>query len=123
VKSMAGKAILWRGRLPPGMIRARRGARYLVITMKELRFAKRRFHAEHVPSPIARIDLLLLTLIRVRGLMDVVLAKRSSYGERTIEKAPSPSCVENHERPSGVPDRVRDKIVAVRIEAPREVYA
>ena len=67
MKSMAGKVILWRGRLPPEMIRARRGARYLVITMNKLRFAKRRCHAEHVPSPIARIDLLLLTLIRVRG--------------------------------------------------------
>jgi len=48
--------------------------------MNKLRFAKRRCHAEHVPSPIARIDLLLLTLIRVRGLMDVVLAKRLGFG-------------------------------------------
>jgi len=94
VKSMAGKTIMWRGRVPPRMIQAPRGARYLEITLKGLRFTEKWYPVEHVPSHIARIYQLLLKLIRVRGVMAVSLAKRRGYGEKVRDQALSTGCVE-----------------------------
>jgi hypothetical protein len=94
VKGMAGKTIMWRGRVPPRMIQALREARYLEITLKGLRFAEELYPVEHIPSHIARLYQLLLKLIRVRGVMAVSLAKRMGYGEKVIDQALSTGCVE-----------------------------
>ena len=91
--------------------------------MKGLRFAEKWYHVEHVPSHIARLYQLLLKLIRVRGVMAVNLAKRMGYGEKVIDQALSTSCVEIMGRPTRLPENVRDKIMEMIGEAPREFYA
>jgi hypothetical protein len=123
VKGIAGKTILWRKRFPPRIIRTLRGTRYLVITLKGLRFAEKWYPVEHIPPHIARLYQLLLKLIRVRGVMAVSLAKRMGYGEKVIDQALSTGCVEIWGRPSSLPESVRDKILEMIGEAPREVYA
>ena len=123
VKGMTRKTIMWRGRVPSRMIQALHGARSLAITMKGLRFTEKLYPLEHVPSHIARLYQLLLKLIRVRGFMAVSLAKRMGYGEKVIDQALSTGCVEIWRRPSTLPESVRDKILEMIGEAPREVYA
>lgn len=123
VKDTARKVIIWKGRLPPRMIRSLRGARYLVITMKGLRFAEKWYQVEHVPPHIVRLYQLHLKLIQMNGTMAVDLTKRMSYGEKVIDQALSSGYVEIVNRPSGLPDSVRDKIVEMIGAAPREIYA
>ncbi|MCW4037871.1 MAG: hypothetical protein NWF13_03950 [Candidatus Bathyarchaeota archaeon] len=103
--------------------RARYRDRYLVITLKGLRFAEKWYPVEHVPSHIARLYQLLLKLIRVRGVMAVNPAKRMGYGENVIDQALSTGCIEIWGRPSRLPESVRDKILELIGEAPREIYA
>lgn len=94
-----------------------------MITMKGFVFAERWYCAEHIPTHIVRLYQLLLKLIRMKGIMALGLAKRMGYGEKVIDQALSSGYVEVVGRPSGLPDSVRDKIVEMIGEAPREIYA
>jgi len=122
VRDVAGSAEM-RGRLPLRMVRGLRWARYLVITLKGVRFAERWYHAAHVPPTIARLYQLLLKLIRSKGVVTIGFGRRIGYGGKVINQALSRGYVTIGSGPRMLSDRVRERIVEMIGEAPRDVYA
>jgi hypothetical protein len=105
------------------MVRGLYWARYPAITLRGFRFMKRGFHAAHVPPHVARLYLLLLRLIRSKGVLAIGFVRRKRHGSKVIDPALSSSHVTNVPKLRMLSDRVRERIVEVKGEAPRDVYA
>ena len=91
--------------------------------MKGFEFAEKWYHAECVPSHIAGLYRLLLKLIWMEDIMAVSYAQRLGYSMTVVNKALSEGYVKIAERPIGLSEAVRDRIVRMIGEAPREIYA
>lgn len=114
---------MFRESLPPRMNWALHGAQYLVMTMKGVEFAEEWYNAGHIPPQIARLYLLLLKLIWMKGVMAVSHIQRLGYSSRTVNKAISEGYVEIMEKPIEPLEDVRKRIENMMGEAPGEIYA
>jgi hypothetical protein len=112
-----------RGRLPPSVIRDLRWVRYLVITMKGLRFAGSWYRAEHVPPHIANLYQLLPTLSRSKGVLATSFVRKMGRGGKAMKKALSRSYVKIVSRLRMLSDSVQDTMPEMMGEAPRWIYA
>jgi hypothetical protein len=91
--------------------------------MAGLRFAERRYHAEHLPSNIFRLYQLLLELIRARSVLAVSIARSMRCGWNIIDQVLTTGYVKIVTRPCELSESMRDKIVEMKGEVPRWIYA
>lgn len=117
-QDMAEKTIRWRGRGPLWRIRARRGARDPVRTLKAHRLVAKRDPVEPVRSPLARRFPLRLKSISERRAMAVGLAGARSYGETVQGPTHATSCIASGGRRSTLSNNVRGEGVGTG-KAPR----
>lgn len=111
--------IIIKRRLPSWISRVQRRARYLVMTMKGIKFTKKFYRAEHVPANLTRFYQLLLKLIRMKGIMPVGFAQRLGFSYLCIGMATSRGYVKITGVPVRPPKDVQEEIAKMIGEAPR----
>ena len=107
----------------PRMVRALRRARYIMITMKGLKFVENWYTARHIPYHLTRLYQLLLKLIWMKGNMTTTLATRSGYGNEVVQRASAEGHVTISNTRSRPSEAIQNTIDAMIGSAPREIYA
>ena len=107
----------------PGIIRALRRPRYVVITLEGARFIEKWYLSEHIPFHLTRLYQFLLGLIWMRGTMTTDQAQRLGYNAKLVQLASSNGYVKIHNTPQRPSIAIQNKIIVMIGEAPRRIYA